>query len=314
MPPPAPGEVQIRTEFSVVSTGTERWAFRRLFTWADTPFPCVPGYQRVGTVTDVGEGVTGISPGQRAMATVGAWDGPVRPHWGSHIALANSPGREVFPLPPETEPLDAAGAVVAQVGWNAASRLALKPGEWVLVYGDGLIGQCAAQAARARGFRALLVGRHDDRLRLAALHSADAVVCSRERPVADAVRAITGTATVAAVLDSVQSKEAQREYAPLLPTGGSGTAGQIVYCGFTPGTVWADMALLQQRELTAHFVSGWTRSRMEATLELMAAGQLRVAPLLTHRTPYTDAPALYRLLVEKSSPFLGLALDWRSAP
>lgn len=49
-----------------------------------------------------------------------------------------------------------------------------------------------------------------------------------------------------------QSEAAQREYMPLLQHG----RGQIVYSSFTPRTTWADMALLQQQELTAHFVSG----------------------------------------------------------
>ena len=64
--------------------------------------------------------------------------------------------------------MDAAGAVVAQVGYNAASRVAMQPGDWVVVYGDGIIGQSAAQAARARGARVILVGHRAERVALAA--------------------------------------------------------------------------------------------------------------------------------------------------
>ena len=40
------------------------------------------------------------------------------------------------------------------------------------------------------------------------------------------------------------------------------------------------MTRLQQRELTAHFVSGWTRDRLIATLELMRTGELPVEQLV----------------------------------
>ncbi|HZP80608.1 MAG TPA: zinc-binding dehydrogenase [Chthonomonadaceae bacterium] len=307
MPPPAAGQAQLRTEVSVVSAGTEGWALRQQFTWARTPFPCVPGYQRVGVVTAVGPGVENMQVGERVMATTGVWDGPVKPFWGSHLAVGNTAADQLFAIPAGVQAVDAAGAVVAQVGYNAASRLTLEVGDWVLVYGDGLIGQCASQAARARGARTILVGHRAERLERAARHSADIVIDSHREDVAASVRAATGGAEIAAVLDSVQSEATQREYVPLLRRL---PAGQIVYCGFTPGTVWADMGLLQQRELTAYFVAGWTRPRMEATLALMAEGKMALAPLITHHIPAERGPALYQNMLTKAEPFLGIALDW----
>ena len=141
---------------------------------------------------------------------------------------------------------------MAQVGYNAASRAVIEKGDWAVVYGDGLIGQCGAQAIRARGARVILIGHHPERLKLAAAHSADVVVNNREEEAAKAVHGHTGGRPVSVVLDSVQTEGSQREYVPLLERG----RGQIVYFGFTPGTSWADMGLLQQRELTTHFVSG----------------------------------------------------------
>ncbi|OQA47557.1 MAG: Alcohol dehydrogenase [Chloroflexi bacterium ADurb.Bin325] len=307
MPDPAPGEVQIRTRYSVISAGTEGWTCRNLFTWSPTRYPCVPGYQRVGVITKVGAGVAGWQVGDVVMATSGRWEGPVRPFWGAHLADANTVAAELYRIPAGADELDAAGAVVAQVGFNAAHRVALAPGDWVAVYGDGLIGQSAAQAARARGARVILVGHRPERLALAAQHSADIVVNGRQEPVAEAVRRHTDGQPLTAVLDTVQTEDAQREYVPLLERG----RGQIVYSGYTPGTAWADMALLQQRELTTHFVSGWTRPRMEATLALMAAGKMRLRPLITHLTPHTSGPAMYRMILDKSAPFVGIAFDWR---
>lgn len=305
---PRPGEVQIRTEASMISVGTERWVLQRRFTWADTPYPCVPGYQRVGTITKLGAGVDGFQEGERVAATVGVWEGAIRPANGSHIAAANTPVDQVYKLPAGVHPVDASGLVVAQVGYNAASRLQISAGEWVIVYGDGLIGQCGAQAVRARGARTILVGHRDERLQLAARYSADAVINSGSQSVSEQVSRITQGAEVAAILDTVQQEQAQREYMPLLERK---RGKQIVYSGFTPAAVWADMALLQQWETTCHFVSGWQRERMEATLQLMAAGQMRLEPLVTHRASYLQGGEMYRMVLNNNEPYLGICFEWK---
>ena len=306
VPDPGPGQVRVRTRFSTISAGTEGWILHNRFTWQPTRYPCVPGYQRVGLIEALGPGVTNWSIGARVVATRSEWPAPLSSQSGAHAAVGNTPISEIYAVPDSVDDVDAAGAVVAQVGFNAAQRAQIEPGDWALVYGDGLIGQCAAQAIRARGARAILVGHRDERLALAALHSADAVIDGHDQDVVDRVRQHTGGRGVAVVLDSVQTEVAQREYLPLLAR----STGQIVYCGFTPGTVWADMALLQQRELTTHFVSGWTRPRMEATLASMAQRRLRLEPLTTHRVPSARGAEMYRMIAEKRGGFLGISLDW----
>lgn len=311
MLPPAPGEILIRTLYSTISGGTEGWALRNLFTWSATLYPCVPGYQRVGIVEALGEGVTGFAVGQRVVATVSRWENAVvRSQRGSHAGLSNSPVDEVYAVPDTVDSIDASATVVAQVGYNAANRVVMQPDDWIAVYGDGLIGQFAAQAAKVRGARVILVGHRAHRLVLAQRYSADFVVNSDQENVERAVNSITGGQHLTALLDSVQTEASQGEYLPLLPRGRS---PQIVYCGFTPRATWADMAELQKREISAHFISGWNRPRMEAALALMASGALRLRPLVTHLVPYTQAPEMYRLNAGKTADLLGITLDWSGA-
>lgn len=307
MPPPGPGEVQIRTTTSTISAGTEGWALRRLFTWADTPYPCVPGYQRVGTITELGPDVEGWQVGDRVMATVGCWTGDVVPHWGSHVEVGNTVAHQLFWIPEGCDEVDASAGVVAQVGYNAGSRADMEPGDWCVVYGDGLIGQSAAQAAGARGANVILVGHRAERLGLGAEHSAALAVNSHEEDVVEVVRDHIGAPHVRFLIDTVQREEAQREYMPLLEHG----KGQVIYSGFTPTEAWASMAELQKAELTAHFVSGWDRERMDATLTLMAEGQMHLRPLVTHHVDaFTRGSDMYRMILDKSEPFLGITLDW----
>jgi len=310
MPDPGEGEVQLRTLYSTLSPGTEGWLLQDLFTWQKTHYPGVPGYQRVGVITKIGQGVTGWHEGDKVFASVGCWQGPVPPIWGAHLAVGNTRANELYRIPDGVGDLDTSSALVAQVGYNAAYRPTLQPGDWVVVYGDGIIGQSAAQAARSRQAKVILVGHRAERLALAKKFSTDHVINNREQSVGDTVTALTNGEPVKIVLDTVQNESAQKEYDGLLPRG----TGQIVYCGFTPGTVWADMARLQQRELTTHFIAGWSRARVESTLDLLAQGRMNMKALITHQVPYQRGPEMYDMILRKNEPFMGITLDWTDAP
>ena len=305
MPAPGVGEVQIHTQYSSISSGTEGWVLHNRFTWAPTRYPSVPGYQRVGTIAAIGAQVEGWREGDPVMATTGSWKGETVPFWGSHAAIANTRADGLYRMPDGVAPLDAAGAVVAQVGYNAAYRPSLAEGDWVVVYGDGVIGQFGAQAARSRGAQTILVGHRRERLATGAAHSADYVVLE-DADTVERIRAITGGDHVAVIIDTVQTPTCQEAYLPLLRQG----EGQIVYSGFSPEEPWASMTSLHLLELTTHYIQGITRSRMEATLELMAPRKLSLAPLITHQVGYERAPEMYRMIETRSEPFLGIVFEW----
>lgn len=306
VPLPGAHEIQVQSVYSTISAGTENLILHGRV--KGVQFPCVPGYQRSGVVTAVGTHVQGWKIGQRALALIGSWsNSKVTSASGGHVAVANTSTDSAYHLSDEVNDVDASCGVVAQVGYNAASRATVNAGDWVLIYGDGLVGQCGAQAARAKGARTILVGRREERLELALKYSADVVINGKEEVVVPAVRKVVGSQTVPVIIDTVQTLDSQKEYISLLEHG----RGQVVYSGYSPGEQWADMTLLNDHELTTHFISGWTRDRMEATLELMKSGRIRVSPLITHLVPYARAPDMYRMIVEKNVPFLGITLDWR---
>lgn len=298
-----PGQVLVRTELSGVSTGTDKWVMRGVFGWADVRFPTVPGYQRVGIVEEIGAEVDGFRVGQRVVATSGLGYVDVGAMWGGHSSRSISDARDVYDAEGLPTPRSAL-IVVAQVGYNAASRLLLDAGARVLVIGDGVIGSCAAFAARARGFEVLVVGRHQTRLetlRRAGLATVDTAV-------GDLAATIIEFAPVG-VIDTVQNAEAFELYIPSLPR----RTGQVVYSGHSPGavTAWGDMAVLQQRELTVHFISGITRDRVEATLRLMRDEQMPTDQLVGFVAESADATRdlMLRVTEGKLEP-IAAAIDW----
>ena len=281
--PPGPDDVVIRTHYSGVSTGTDTWVMRGVFEWDRLTFPLVPGYQRSGLVeADTGE----WERGHRVAATRSVGLVEVAPHWGAHLAVAASPRDEVFDAE-GVDPVAASLFVSAQVGVNAASRIAAPPGARVMVIGDGIIGSSGALAAVARGFDVMVIGRRQ--WRLDALAELGIPVLDA-RTDADRIPDFAASAAI----DTVQSDESFGYYIDVLPR----TTGEVVFSGHTPdtGAAWADMTTLQQRELTAHFVSGWTRERLTRTLQLMREGALPVERLVGQvAASDADAVSLMRL-------------------
>lgn len=269
--PLAADQVLIRTLHSGVSTGTDKWVLQGKFTWGNAQYPLCPGYQRVGVIEELGADVTAFEIGQIVAATTSVGLEGVYPFWGAHIERAASAQGSVYPAD-GIDPRAASLFVSAQVGYNAASRVTGSPGDGVVVVGDGIIGSSAALCARARGFRVLMVGRHDARLApLAELGIS--TLNSRTEPL-DAVASFDPLAAI----DTIHSLDSFATYFAALPI----RSGQVVFSGHSPGgvTTWGDMEAMQKKELTAHFVSGWTPERLAATLQLMRSGDLPLERLV----------------------------------
>jgi threonine dehydrogenase-like Zn-dependent dehydrogenase len=64
------------------------------------------------------------------------------------------------------------------------------------------------------------------------------------------------------------------------------------------------------REATLYTPGGFTRPRLERTLEWVAEGRLRVLDKITHHWPIGRATEAYDLLIRKSEPFLAMVIDW----
>ncbi|MFC3519705.1 alcohol dehydrogenase catalytic domain-containing protein [Streptomonospora nanhaiensis] len=109
LPPPGAGEVLVRVEATGVSFAEQQ--MRRGKYFDQPPFPFVPGYDLIGTVTGVGAGVDPAMAGRRyaALTKTGGW--------ASHAVLAAA---DLVPVP---EGLDAAEAETLVVSGVTAWRM-----------------------------------------------------------------------------------------------------------------------------------------------------------------------------------------------
>ena len=240
-------DVLIRTEYSFVSTGTERWTLEgRMGRRQDgTSFPLVPGYQKVGRVEAVGPEVTRFEPGQRVFMTSGRIRSGGSAQWGGHMQYSLESESEVYALPEELPSTAAAALVVVQVGWNNAQRPSLSPGDLALVIGDGVIGQFTAQGLRARGAEVWLAGRHRMRLDLGLQWSADRVLDVGEEDLFEAARSARPDG-MDIVVETVCRPDDTPLYLSMLRR-----QGQLVFAAYHPESNWVDMAPAQDKEITA---------------------------------------------------------------
>ena len=140
---PKAGETVVRVEATGVSFAEVQMLKGRYF--MQPKFPFVPGYDLVGEVESVGEGVDGGLVGQRVAALTQTGS------WADRVALD---AKNLAPVPDGLDSADAVAAVTNGVtAWQMIHRAAsVRPGQTVLVHGaSGGVGTLLVQLARLAG-------------------------------------------------------------------------------------------------------------------------------------------------------------------
>ncbi|NUP99818.1 MAG: zinc-binding dehydrogenase [Armatimonadetes bacterium] len=310
VPEPQADEALVRSIWSWISNGTEGSYLRGERSDGESPssqarpapFPIVPGYQRVGEVTWAGP-ESGVTAGMLVFATMTRVES-MAVAAGGHVLHGPVHRNQLWPLPAAPPPEAFAGLVLTQVGFNCGQRPAIQPGDGAVVIGDGLVGQWSAQTLQQRGARVLLLGRHPSRLQRFRLGESDAVANEREGDEVNAVRAWAPEG-LAAVVDTVGSVAGLEQLFPLLRH-----HGHLVSAGYHAVDGRFDIQMLRKREATLHAPSGWSRPRMDTTLEWVRDGRLETLGLVTDRLPAREvATAWERIRTDRDT--LGVLLDWR---
>jgi NADPH:quinone reductase-like Zn-dependent oxidoreductase len=138
-----PGQVRIAVAASGINFAD---VMARLGLYQDAPkTPCVVGYEVAGTVLELGEGVTGLSHGQRVIAGT---------MFGGYASQVVAPAADVIPLP-ERLSFEQGAAIPVNYGTAWAGLIgfgSLQPGERVLIHSaGGGVGIAATQIAKRSG-------------------------------------------------------------------------------------------------------------------------------------------------------------------
>lgn len=183
--------------------GSDLWPFRGINQSAEHSQNS--GHEAIGIVEQVGDDITSVKPGDfviapfthgcgRCRACRAGFDGSCMAHddnfsmgaQGQYIrfqhaqwALVKIPGRPEDYSEGMLKSLLTLSDVMA-TGYHAARTAQVKPGDTVIVLGDGAVGQCAIIAAKMMGAKRIIsTSRHDDRRALAAEFGATDNVAER---------------------------------------------------------------------------------------------------------------------------------------
>jgi (R,R)-butanediol dehydrogenase/meso-butanediol dehydrogenase/diacetyl reductase len=315
VPEVGPDQVGIRTAFSGISQGTERWAITGRYGHYDVDysayFPCSPGYQAAGVVEEVGDRVTDVSVGDHVF-TMGThfadpdhkYPGPCQAsHSGYLVANAN----EVWRVAPEVDLAGASLFHMAGVARHGVRLTGIREGDLVALFGLGMIGQMTAQAARRVGARVIATDLIPERVELAQAHSADRAVDGNVEQLEDVIRAEAPDGADVAIDTTGISSMFDR------CLGLIHREGRIEMQGYYPDPISIDFHPTHLQRPLVTFPCGWDDEFNGDLAQDMASGRIAIDPLITHRIPFTDVETAYELVVEHPERSMAMVFDWTDA-
>jgi NADPH:quinone reductase-like Zn-dependent oxidoreductase len=146
LPRPGPGEVRVRVLAAGVSY-TDTMVRRGIYPGIDAELPYAPGYDLVGIVDAVGEGVTGVTVGQR-VADLSVW--------GAYSDYVIRDDDGLVPVPAGVDSAEAVSLVLSYMtAYQMLHRVAeVRAGQKILIHGaSGGVGTALAQLGGIAGLR-----------------------------------------------------------------------------------------------------------------------------------------------------------------
>jgi 2-desacetyl-2-hydroxyethyl bacteriochlorophyllide A dehydrogenase len=321
---PAAGQVLIQVEGASIcgSDLTGFWGVN-----ARMRLPTIPGHEVAGTVVGTGDGVDASLVGSRVVVEpnvscrtcewclLGLPNVCVRYRvlgesmdlpggLAERIAVAAD---QVYQLPPDIS--SAEGAVVQPLSISyhgVVDRAQVQADETVLIVGAGPIGLAALLFAREIGARCFVSDVVDDRLEIARRLGADLTIRADATDVAAVVREATDGRGADVAIEAVGGAQDQS-----LADASASTRirGRIVVLGtFGKAPQPLPGYLFKNREQTMLGSHGHPGT-FAPTLELVRAGRIRPADLITHTLPLDEVATAFEMLDQRSDGVVKVVLE-----
>ncbi len=256
--------------------------------------PMTLGMEYAGVVTALGEGVTGISVGQRVAAFGGQ---------GGLAEHAVCDAARCVPLPDSMTMTQAAAFLVAYGTSHIAldRRAQLKPGETLVVLGAaGGVGLTAVEIGTAMGARVVAVARGAEKLRTAQAAGAHICLDSDTTDLRDALRDLGGADVIYDAIGEPLATPALRSLRP---------EGRFLAIGFAGGNVPqfpANILLVKNLTVIGLYWGGYLNFAPQALTGSLRTlfdwfDKGRIAPHISHILPLDRVSEGFELLRTRKS-------------
>ncbi len=278
-PEPAAGEVLLEVHacgvnFPDVLIIQDKYQFK-------PPLPFAPGGEVAGVVTGLGDGVTGLSVGDRVIGSTG---------WGGMAEEITVEAGRCTPIP-NTMDFVPASAFLMTYGtshYALKHRAHLKAGESLLVMGAaGGVGLAAVELGKVMGAKVIAAASSEEKVAIAKEHGADEGIVypsgsldrGQQKEFSEQIKALTGGQGADVIYDPVGGDYAE----PALRA--TNWEGRYLVIGFAAGDiprVPLNLALLKGCQIVGVFWGAYTgrspeqhRENVQELLRWYAEGKLK---------------------------------------
>ena len=321
MPAAAPGEVVVKTAATAVChTDLAIYTGEH----PGVKYPVVMGHESTGVVDAVGDGVSGLAPGQpviiNPIISCGHCDSCVRgaQHLcrnaglfgreveGSLSEYVSLPARYLHALPARLPLADATLIETLATVRHAQERAGLKAGEAVVVLGQGTTGLLHTQLAVLAGANPVIAvsrtkWKLDMAMRMGAHHALDVPA---EKAVDEVLR-LTGGSGADVVIDTAGGNTTLLAALDMLRPGGRLAPYAVSHeccTGFTTFPLYyKEVSIIGSRALTT--------ADMAPSIELVASGQIDVAGFVSATYPLSHAAEAFEEYERNPGKVLRIVID-----
>ncbi|WP_425401016.1 galactitol-1-phosphate 5-dehydrogenase [Aeoliella sp.] len=289
--------------------------------------PIVMGHEAAGVIEQIGAGVRGFRTGERVTFDSTVYCGVCDFCCAGKVNLCDNrqvlgvscddyrrngafaeyvavPAHIVYRLPDSLAMEHAALIEAVSVAVHAVHRSEASPGGVAVVVGAGMIGLLTVQALRAAGVdRVVAIDLDDTRLALAEQLGASTTVNSKLNDPVEEVREMTSGRGAAASFEVVGATEPLATAINCVAKGGS-----VTLIGNVSPQVDLSLQSVVTRELTL-YGSCASQGDYPRCIELMASGEIDVAPLLTAQAPLDDGPQWFERLYAREPGLMKIVLN-----
>jgi 2-desacetyl-2-hydroxyethyl bacteriochlorophyllide A dehydrogenase len=300
-------QVLVRTEKSLISTGTEMIIFNRLFAanthwdkWVEYPF--YPGYSNVGIVEAVGQDVLTLKIGDQVA------------HCGSHASVNTVEAQSCFPVPNSIPTDMAIWFYLAKIAAMAARVAEIKLGDTVIIIGAGPIGQMSTRWSVASGAgKIIAIDTIESRLEKAELGGATNTICKTVSEALDDIESITNEKMANVVIDTTgfptvfsDALKTLRKFGKLVLLGDSGypeeqhLSSEFIMNGLNVVGAHA-----------VHDSEEWNGSKIISLMfNLVERGKFNLEKLNTNEFTPGQCEEAYTLLNTDRAATMGVVFNW----
>ncbi|MHA2246233.1 MAG: zinc-dependent alcohol dehydrogenase [Candidatus Hodarchaeales archaeon] len=303
-------DIAIETEFSIVSAGTELAILEGIESWA--PLPFVPGYGSVGRIIAVGKSVKQFQLGNRVFT------------FGKHASKGLT-SILTLPVPDGLDSLKAVISRMAAVSITANRISQAEIGDFVSIFGLGLVGNISAQLFSLSGCEVIGIDISQSRLDLAKKCGIKYLINPIKEDVNDSISTITNGEMCTSVIEATGLPSVAEQAIK-----SAGVLGEFILLGSPRGEHQSNLTEFLNR---SHLISNgcitikgaleWrfpinrnssSKHSIERNLEiifnLIQKSKLKVSNLITHVLSPQKCKEAYEGLKNNKDEYIGVIFDW----